>query len=49
MRDNLPQAFGTLSVGQAYLRFRVRYRLVFRWDEMTQEAYDVYFTDYHRG
>ena len=31
------------------IRVNKQYRLVFRWDEMTQEAYDVYFTDYHRG
>ena len=29
------------------IRVNKQYRLIFRWDDETKEAYDVYFDDYH--
>ena len=34
-------------VGYWSIRVNKQYRLIFRWDDETKEAYDVYFDDYH--
>ncbi len=34
-------------LGYWSIRVNKQWRLIFRWDDETKEAYDVYFDDYH--
>lgn len=34
-------------LGYWSIRVNQQYRLIFRWNNETKEAYDVYFDDYH--
>ncbi|RYQ43168.1 type II toxin-antitoxin system RelE/ParE family toxin [Bifidobacterium pseudolongum] len=33
--------------GYYSIRVNAQYRLIFHWSQQQQEAYDVYFDDYH--
>ncbi|MCH9275808.1 type II toxin-antitoxin system RelE/ParE family toxin [Bifidobacterium amazonense] len=44
--NRLEKLSGDLA-GWWSIRVNRQYRLVFRWNDEEQEAYDVYFTDYH--
>ena len=35
-------------LGYWSIRVNKQYRLIFKWNDNTKEAYDVYFDDYHR-